>query len=115
MLVRFCLAGLAAGSVLICADADWTSRLVPGQRIEIQHGGKVDRGLFALANSREIVMTTVNNGFLAVPRGELDRVLLRGAEPMNLKYFANVKDQLFPKPEIVYERAGAPAVTKRRR
>ena len=115
MLVRFCLAGLAAGSVLICADADWTSRLVPGQRIEIQHGGKVDRGLFALANSREIVMTTVNNGFFAIPQGEVDRVILRGAGPVKPGYFADAKDQLFPKLEVVYERAGAPAAPKRKR
>ena len=100
------------------AGATWseaTAKLTPGARIEVHHHGKAERGLFALANGFEIVMTTSGNGFLSIQQTDVDRVIVRGTESPKLSYFRNANDQLFPKAEVVYERTGAPAAKFRKK
>ena len=102
-------------STTFAATADWheaASKLAPGERIEVHHMGRIDRGLYALANAYEIVITTTGNGFVSIRQAEVDRVIKRGAESPKLGYFANADDQLFPTPVVIYERAGAPPVSK---
>lgn len=97
------------------AAADWrdaTSRLIPGQRIEVQHNGKRDRGLFALATGSEILITTSGRGSISIPAVEVNRVITSGLESSNLSFFANATNQLFPKAQVVYEREGAGPAAK---
>ena len=44
-----------------CA-ANWRESLPPGARVDVQHQGKTNRGLFVLATSEEIVITTRRDG-----------------------------------------------------
>lgn len=114
--IRACCVLIASG-MLIAAPNDWaamTSRLIPGERVEVEHNGKFDRGIYSLSNANEIVVTMAHNGFLSISRGDVDRVIVRGIESPKLGYFRNASDQLFPKPYTVYERTGAPATAKRR-
>ena len=107
---------LAVMSTFTLHAAEWgesTGKLTPGRRVEVQHKGKIDRGLYALSNSTEIVISSSGNTQLAIPQAEVDRVIALGTESPALGYFANGRDQLFPKPEVVYERNGAPAAAKR--
>ncbi len=101
------------------APPDWTAataKLTPGMRVEVQHQGKLEHGIFALANGSEIVITTSASGFLSIPQADVERLVRRGAESPNLSFFRNAGDQLFPKSEVVYERAGkAQAQPKSRR
>lgn len=93
----------------LASAAEWrdaTATLTPGMRIEVQHEGKVERGLFVLVNGSEIVITTAAKGFLTIPQAEVERVMRRGKESPNLSFFANASDQLFPKTEVLYERVG---------
>ena len=108
---RGCLLSAAVLLALpsFAAAPDWreaTAKLTPGMRVEVQHQGKVERGLFALVNGSEIVITTAAKGFLTIPQAEVERVIRRGNESPNLSFFANAGDEFFPKPEVLYERAG---------
>ena len=101
------LAALAMCLALVAGAAEWSEargKLMPGQRIEVHHKGKIDRGLYSLANRSEIVITTGRNGFLSIPQSEVERIVARGSESAKLGYFANARDQLLPKAEVVYER-----------
>ena len=105
---KLCVGLLMMSTAVVAADwGEATGKLTPGGRIEVHHQGKIDRGLFALANGSEIVITKSGNGFVAIPKAEVDRVITHGSELPNLSYFANAKGQLFPKSEVVYERTGA--------
>ena len=110
MLNRRWIIMLSASATTLIA-ADWreaTGKLTPGQRVDIQHRDKIERGIYSLSNASEIVITKGDYGFLSIPQSEVDRVVARGSESPKLGYFMNARDQLFSKPEVVYERAGAP-------
>lgn len=111
---RFWIAALLMSSTLLAADwREATAKVTPGGRLEVHHQGKIDRGLFALANGNEIVITTASNGFVSIPQPDVDRLIALGTESPTLGYFANANDQLFPKAELVYQRPGAPPAAKR--
>jgi hypothetical protein len=95
---------LTAAPLIAGPPDDWRTKLVAGQRIEVEHGGKLDRGIYALSNLNEIVITTSRNGFLSILQSEVDRVILKGTDSPKLGYFKNAGDQLFPKPEVIYDR-----------
>ena len=106
---RLLIALLLAVPVAFASEwSEVSEKLTPGNRVEVQHKGKFERGVYALSNANEIVITTKASGQLSIPRAEVERVILRGVESPTSGYFGNANDQLFPKPEIVYERAGAP-------
>jgi hypothetical protein len=108
---------LMASGMLMAATVDWPAipgKLIAGQRVGVEHKGKLDRGIYALSNANEIVITQPGNGFLSIPQAEVDRVILQGTDMPKLSYFGNAHDQLFPKHELVYERNGAPATTRKR-
>ena len=110
--MRIKLLALLSTSVFAASSwSDATAKLTPGARVVVEHKGKLDRGLYALSNADEIVIAQ-KAGPLAIPQAEVDRVTVEGTESPNLGYFANALDQLFPKPELVYERANAPAPAK---
>jgi len=97
---------LLASGMLVAAPVDWTAvpgKLIAGQRVEIEHQGKWDRGIYSFSNANEIVITTARNGFMSIPRTEVDRIVLKGTEAPKLSYFGNASDQLFPKRELIYE------------
>jgi hypothetical protein len=103
-------------SAFAAAPGDWAgAKLIAGQRVEVQHGGKIERGIYSLTNADEIVISTSKVGLLAVPRSEVERVIRKGTDAPNLSYFQNARDQLFPKDEVVYERAGAAAPSKKKK
>ncbi len=110
---ELCIGLLMMSTALLGAEwGEATGKLTPGGRIEVHHQGQIDRGLFALANGSEIVITKSGNGVVSIPKTEVDRVITRGSESSNLSYFANARDQLFPKSDVVYERTGAPPKPK---
>jgi hypothetical protein len=112
----FCgLIVLISGVSGISAADDWRAKLMPGQRLEVQHGGKIDRGIYTLCNANEIVITTSHNPTLSIPQSEVDRVIRMGTDSPKLSYFSNMKDQLFPNAEVLYERGGAPSAPTRKR
>ena len=84
---------------------EWPLQLAPGARVEVAHGGKIDHGIYAMSNANEIVITTRSMGQVSIPLREVERVVARGVESQAQRFFANVKDQLFPPRRVVYERS----------
>ena len=107
-----CLA-LLSSTVFAASWSEATGKLAPGARVQVEHKGKLERGNYALSNANEIVIATSSIGFLAIPRAEVDRLTMLGTEAPNLTYFGNARDQLCPKPAVLYERDGAPAAAKK--
>ena len=91
---------------------DATAKLTPGARVVVEHKGKIDRGLYALSNANEIIITTNRNGQLIIPQAEVDRLMVKGTKSPQATSFANARDQLLPKQEVIVERPGAPVPIK---
>ena len=94
---------------VVMLGADWNSvnGLMPGQRVVVQHQGKLEAGLFAYARLDELVLTTKSVSQLHIPKDEVEIVAAQGTESPELKYWANVRDQLRPTSVVVYQRDGA--------
>lgn len=96
----------------VAAEPDWskaTAGLVPGQRLEVESKGQLVRGLFVLSNSGELLVTVAQGDVRRFAQPEVDRITRYGAESPKLTYVQNAREQMFPQPEVLFERPGAPA------
>ena len=103
---------------LVFLAADWSSlstSLAPGQRVAVQRQGTIEQGLFAYSRTDELVLTTNGEAQLRIPKEQVEIVTARGTESPKLRFWANVHDQLLPKPVVVYQREGAVPITARKR